>query len=86
MASTERLHALLQSILAERDRFAAHLYQSRRDRVRHSHAIEQPVALSTPESAEFPGNSDSHQGTRTTEPVVRRASRSSCALRASDRA
>jgi hypothetical protein len=31
MASTERLHALLQSILAERDRFAAHLYQSRRE-------------------------------------------------------
>ena len=30
MASTERLHALLQSLLAERDRFAAHLYQSRR--------------------------------------------------------
>jgi hypothetical protein len=31
MASTERLHALLQSVLAERDRFAAHLYQSRRE-------------------------------------------------------
>jgi hypothetical protein len=31
MASTERLHVLLQSILAERDRFAAHLYQSRRE-------------------------------------------------------
>ena len=31
MASTEKLHALLQSILAERDRFAAHLYQSRRE-------------------------------------------------------
>jgi hypothetical protein len=31
MASTERLHALLQSILAERDRFVAHLYQSRRE-------------------------------------------------------
>jgi hypothetical protein len=26
MVSTERLYALLQSILAERDRFAAHLY------------------------------------------------------------
>jgi hypothetical protein len=31
MASTERLHALLQVTLAERDRFAAHLYQSRRE-------------------------------------------------------
>jgi hypothetical protein len=31
MVSTERLHALLQSILAELDRFAAHLYQSRRE-------------------------------------------------------
>jgi hypothetical protein len=31
MAGTEKLHALLQSILAERDRFAAHLYQSRRE-------------------------------------------------------
>ena len=31
MASTERLHALLQSGLAERDRFAVHLYQSRRE-------------------------------------------------------
>ena len=31
MASTERLQALLQSVLAERDRFAAHLYQSRRE-------------------------------------------------------
>ncbi|HEY5705737.1 MAG TPA: hypothetical protein VIS96_09200 [Terrimicrobiaceae bacterium] len=31
MASTEKLHVLLQSILAERDRFAAHLYQSRRE-------------------------------------------------------
>ena len=31
MTSTERLHALLQAILAERDRFAAHLYHSRRE-------------------------------------------------------
>jgi hypothetical protein len=31
MASTERLHTLLQSTLAERDHFAAHLYQSRRE-------------------------------------------------------
>jgi hypothetical protein len=31
MASTERLHALLQSMLSERDRFAAHLYQSRKE-------------------------------------------------------
>ena len=31
MASTEKLRALLQSMLAERDRFAAHLYQSRRE-------------------------------------------------------
>ena len=30
-ASTERLHALLQSMLAERGRFAAHLYQSRKE-------------------------------------------------------
>ena len=31
MASTEKLRLLLQSMLAERDRFAAHLYQSRRE-------------------------------------------------------
>jgi hypothetical protein len=31
MASAGRLYALLQSILAERDRFAAHVYQSRRE-------------------------------------------------------
>jgi len=31
MASTEKLRVLLQSMLAERDRFAAHLYQSRRE-------------------------------------------------------
>ena len=31
MASTEKLRVLLQIMLAERDRFAAHLYQSRRE-------------------------------------------------------
>ena len=31
MASTEKLRLLLISMLAERDRFAAHLYQSRRE-------------------------------------------------------
>jgi hypothetical protein len=31
MASTERLHALLQYTLAKRDRVAAHLYQSQRE-------------------------------------------------------
>jgi hypothetical protein len=31
MASTEKLRLLLQSMLVERDRFAAHLYQSRRE-------------------------------------------------------
>ena len=31
MASTEKLRLLLQSMLAERDRFAAHLYHSRRE-------------------------------------------------------
>ena len=31
IASTEKLRLLLQSMLAERDRFAAHLYQSRRE-------------------------------------------------------
>jgi hypothetical protein len=31
MASTEKLRLLLQSMLAERDCFSAHLYQSRRE-------------------------------------------------------
>ena len=31
MASTEKLRLLLQSMLTERNRFAAHLYQSRRE-------------------------------------------------------
>jgi hypothetical protein len=58
MASTERLHALLQSILAERDRFAAHLYQSRREYRRASEMagksgkrIERCVRASRPRKA-----------------------------------